>query len=159
MLAFICLCACNGPAKNDGNVISWNGTIKTTIDIPAGEMLPQFGETGIPSFFNVGHIGTSSGSERMMTIVLSERLGSGKQVEVKPLSLFSFYKDSTLHQFLVSSDVNLKGDRIGDDFNSFMGKNNELQMAIENWFKAQCGLGGCTLYEWKNSYKALRELN
>lgn len=160
-ICFLLIClisACNSTSNEKGQLIHKDGSITTTIDISAGDMYPEFSDMAIPPFFNIGHITADESTNPIKTLVLSERLGKGKKIDIHPLVLFSFYRDSTHHQFLVSSSDGQLDNKIGEDFNSFIGKNNELQMALENWFKAQCGLGGCTSYEWKNSFKTLRDL-
>ncbi len=135
-----------------------NGVLESTILIPAGETYPPFEQLEVPPFFNVGKVTHDNSKAPLKTIILSQRLNKGQKVSVKPLSLFSFTTDTIEHRYLVSSYITVDNNRLGDNFSTFMSINNDLQMAIEYWFRAQCGLEKCNSYRWSQAYKAIREL-
>ncbi len=123
-----------------------------TVHTPAGEQLEGYKSSTIPTFFNVGQIGSDS---KLETIVLGERIQKNKKVDVIPIAMFEFQNDTIDQKYLVCLPTDLSENPIAQDFQAFMSYNNELTLAIENWFKLQCGLGHCGGLDWKFPHKGL----
>ena len=135
------------------------GLISTKVSVPAGDIYPEFSELGVPTFFNVGTMEQKKGiSVAYKSILLGKRLEKGQNVSVNPIALFSFNQDTIQHNYLVSTYKPKNNNRIGKEFIDFMSKNNELQVTIENWFRAQCGFTSCDSYLWSDTYRAYLNL-
>ncbi len=159
LIALFFFSACSNSPKSKGKVpIYQDGTLESTVLISAGESYSDFNALEIPSFFNIGLVKHDDSENPLKTIILSKRLNKGQTVNVKPLSLFTFLSDTTEYRFLVSSYATVENVRLGDNFTTFMSINNDLQMSIEYWFRAQCGIEKCKAYKWTQAYKAIREL-
>ena len=91
-------------------------------------------------------------------IVLSKRVKKGSSLNVDPVALFSLKKNNEEKVYVVTIPHDNGENNIVKDYDEFLTKNNEVRLAIENWFKAQCGLSNCQDLEWQNSYKALLEI-
>jgi len=154
------LTSCAGKKQESKEVVKKDGTFSTEVILSAGELYPEFSKLGIPPFFNLGSVATLPTEEdtRIQTIILGAKLNKGKQVDVLPLGLMKFQKDSLDYNFLISAYSQGMDSSLGVDFNTFVSKNFELQMAIENWFKFQCSIGECSSFVWENEYKAIMKL-
>lgn len=159
LVALSLLFSCSNSSKSEKpDVLYKDGILESTIFVPAGEVYSPFEDLEVPPFFNVGEVTHDNRKTPLKTIILSQRLEKGQTVNVKPLSLFSFKTDTVEHRFLVSSYATVDNKKLGDNFSTFMSINNDLQMAIEYWFRAQCGLEKCNSYKWSQAYKAIREI-
>ena len=157
-LLSVLMLSCTTSDKEAKPIIYQDGTLSSTISIPAGDVYPPFNTLDVPTFFNLGKVTNDKEGSTLSTIVLSKRLGKGEEIVVRPLSLFSFTFADAEYKYLVSSYATVENQRLGNDFTSFMSINTELQMTIENWFRSQCRLGDCKNFEWTQAYKAIREL-
>ena len=122
----------------------------------AGDVYPEFSHLDIPPFFNVGEFRTETKSCK--ALILSSRVANGKKMKVDVIGLFSFRKDTVMQQYLVGKP-RLKGlNNLEREYEEYLTKNNAVKVAIENWFKGQCGLAQCGSFHWDNAYKALLQL-
>ncbi len=133
-------------------------TIKAAVFLSAGENYPLFNELGIPTFFNLGRIIKPNDTE-LQTIILSERKSKGSKINIIPMAMFSFEKDTSQFEFIISTTANHESDRLGLNYNDFLLKNYHTQMNIENWFLSQCPENACRNFKWDNNYKALLKIN
>jgi len=132
--------------------------IRAAVYLSAGDIYPLFNELDVPTFFNLGKV--ISGTEKdINTIILSERAKKGSKMDIRPLALFSFDRDTVHYNYIVSVPADQTNERIGVDFNDFLLKNYKTQNNIENWFSSQCPDYTCRNFRWDNTYKALLEIN
>ncbi len=156
ILIFIVFTNCNSNnieehKHPDGNYIS-------EIIIPAGDEFSFLRNNGVPSFFNIGEIQVDQGDVHK-TIIIGKRRNKKDQINIEPIALFSFVKDTISFRYIVSLSEDEPLDGIGRNFNSFSLNNYHLQSSIEEWFKSQCLVGECRDFKWENSYKALLEMS
>ncbi len=157
LLLIVLTISCDHQVSQNQNVVRNSGQqIRVKVTTPAGETLAGFEKLKIPTFFNVAAI--DNNDNNLSALVLSSKLNKGKTVSVVPISLFSFEKDTTQLKYLVSVPDEVETNHIGNNYLTFMSMNNDLSQAIENWFKAQCGLTDCSDYNWTNPYQTLLEL-
>ncbi len=151
--------ACSGKNEEKTSPQESEGLISTRVIIPAGDIYPDFSNLGIPTFFNVGTVEQKmKPSVAYKSIILGKRLDKGHTISVNPIALFSFNQDTIKHNYLLSTHKQRSNARIGKEYIDFMSKNNELQVTIENWFRAQCGFSSCDSYMWSDTYRAFLNL-
>jgi len=156
IVIFISACT-EKTSKTDRETKIEKSGITAKVTSSAGENLKQTALLDIPTFFNVAKVsGTASHLE---TIVLGPKQSKGQLVDIHPLATFRFRMDSLQVKYLVSVPSNYENDALGDNYLTFMSLNNELCLAVENWFKAQCGLVKCSSFKWDNPQKTLLQLN
>jgi hypothetical protein len=130
--------------------------LKAVVSVPAGEMMPSYDKLSMPPFFNIGTISIDD-AFKVPTIILGSRKSKGKKVNVSNLALFSFEKDSSQVNFVISYENDFSDERL--DFETFMVEHHDIKEGIESWFKAQCGLGHCRNFGWSSEYKSYLKLN
>ena len=109
---------------------------------PAGDIYQEFSQLELPPFFNIGQF-LLSDSRMVDAIVLSKRVKKGSSLNVDPVALFSLKKNNEEKVYVVTIPHDNGENNIVKDYDEFLTKNNEVRLAIENWFKAQCGLSNC----------------
>jgi len=124
---------------------------------PAGDMYEKFSQLELPPFFNIAQFQLSD-DRFVNAIVLSKRAKKGSKVNVDPVALFSLKKNNEVLNYVVAIPHDNGDNNIVKEYDEFLIKNNEVKMAIENWFRAQCGYSYCKDLKWQNSYKALLEI-
>ncbi len=130
--------------------------LEALVSVSAGEMIPSYDKLSMPSFFNIGSISIDEGSNAS-TIILGPRKNKGKRIKVSNLALFSFEKDSSRVDYVISYQNDFFSKQL--DFETFMVQHHDIKESIESWFKAQCVLGHCSNFEWSSEYKAYLKLN
>jgi len=157
LLLMTILGSCSDPKQEiRSNVSSSNKGLKVKITSPAGNNMERFPASDLPTFFNLAELENSD--KDLPAIVLCSRMSRGKRLSVLPVGVFGFKMDTIQVKYLVSVPEDLKENQIGKNYLTFMSMNNELSSAIENWFKAQCGLVNCVDYSWTNPHKTILEL-
>ena len=111
----------------------------------------------LPPFFNVGQFQLSD-DRVVKALILSKRMKKGKRINVDPVALFSLKSNNVKLEYVVAIPHDNGTNNLTKEYDEFLTKNNELKQAVENWFKAQCGISYCQDFTWQNSYKALLEL-
>ena len=126
------------------------------VTTPAGDAYPVFSNLDLPPFFNIGEFRTDS--KTCEAIIFSNRTENGKKMKVDVIGLFSFRKDTSMQQYIIAKP-RLKGlNNLQREYEEYLTKNNSVKLAVENWFRAQCGLSQCGSFHWDNAYKALLQL-
>lgn len=153
----VLMSSCNEQVAHNQKVVRNSGQqISVKVTTPAGETLEGFESLKIPTFFNVATL--DKNDDNLSVLILSSKINKGKTITVVPISLLSFAKDTTQLKYLVSVPEEVETNHIGNNYLTFMSMNNDLSQAIENWFKAQCGLTNCSDYNWTNPYQTMLEL-
>ena len=148
--------SCNNVNKKNGPIEEEE--IRAAVYLSAGDNYPLFNELGIPTFFNLGKVISGSDVD-LNTIILSSRLNKGSKLNIRPIALFSFERDTIAYDYIISVNAAELNENIGLDFNDFLLKNYKTQNSIETWFSSQCPDYECRNFKWQNAYKAMLEIN
>ncbi len=126
------------------------------IIVPAGELYTAFAHLPMPPFFNIGQIRTETKTTEVL--VLTSRRKKGERLKVDLIGLFGFRQDTMDRRYVLALPRRQGVNNLEREYEAYLTKNNDLKLAIESWFRAQCGLSICGSFYWDNSYKALLQL-
>lgn len=158
MLLFgILLCSCtNNGADEKVENIEIQSEFKAKIKSIAGDLLKDDSFNEMPIFFNIGEVSLSEDQE-FETIVLADKLTKGKVLNIKPISLLKFKKDSIIENYIISVPVDsLLNVYDIYSYHDLSQKQFQTKFLIEDWFRANCKLGHCSKFEWQSEVQALK---
>lgn len=144
-----CFC-CTNKSSNDGPTNS-DGSIRTEIVVPAGEIVEGYDKLSIPAFFNIGKIEINN--TRLKTIILSTRQDEGSPINITPLAEFSFVNDTILESYLVGYPILANEKKLR--FEAYATQHSDIIASVESWFRGQCGISQCRSFTWDNPDKLL----
>jgi len=153
VLTFLASCKEEANKRQESDDMS---ELEAVISVAAGDMMQTYNSVMMPTFFNMGTISIDEAS-KVPAIILGERKGKGKRVNVNNLGLFSFERDSSEVNFVVSYQNDFSTEEL--EFETFMVKHHDIKESIESWFRAQCEIGDCRNFNWSNEYKSYLKLN
>lgn len=126
------------------------------VTVPAGDAYAAFSHLEMPPFFNIGQFKTETKTTEV--IILSSRKDKGDQIKVDVIGLFGFKQDTLNKHFIVALPRQKGVNNLERQYDEYLIKNNDMKLAIESWFRAQCGVSICGAFYWDNPYKALIQL-
>jgi len=110
----------------------------------------------MPIFFNVGAINLSE-QKYVETIILSDKLSNGKTIDIKPISLFKFKKDTIINHYIISVPADSSKNVLNiHDYHDFSQRLYQTKFLLEDWFRGNCKLGRCSKFEWQSEVQALK---
>ncbi len=129
---------------------------KAKVKTIAGEVLNDDVFNKVPVFFNIGSFSLEENQE-FETIILSDKLSKGKVLNIKPVSLLTFNKDTIQQKYIISVPVDsLQNVYDIYSYHDLSQKQFQTKFLIEDWFRANCALGLCSKFEWKSEVQALK---
>ena len=132
---------------------------KAKITSIAGDIIDDEAFMQMPIFFNIGTLKVNE-TQEAETIILADKLSKGKLVNIKPVSLFRFKKDSIVENYIVSVPVDSVLNVYGIySFHDLSQKQYQTKFLIEDWFRGNCKLGQCSKFEWQSEVQALKLAN
>lgn len=148
--------SCSNQNEKEFINYSKNG-IEVKINCPAGDICDQFFQSYLPSFFNIAETGNQ---EHVYFIIPGERSDKGNKEMINPIGIFSFQKDTVLHQYLLSTYVDSTMNSIhSKNYLDFCINHFDLKNMVEDWFKLNCKNENCYDYKWENELKAKNLVN
>jgi len=152
---FIASCS-NDEAPHKIENIEVQSEFKAKINMVAGDVLKDDSFQEIPIFFNVGTFSIAEGQEHE-TIILADKLTKGKVLNIKPISLLRFNKDTTKKNYIISVPVDSVKNVYGIySYHDLSQKQFQIKFLIEDWFRSNCKLGHCSKFEWQSEVQALK---
>ena len=148
-------CSNNDPVNRIENV-EVQSEFKARINTIAGDVLGDDSFQEMPIFFNVGSFSITEGQDHE-TIVLADKLSEGKVLNIKPISLLKFKKDTSIKNYIISVPVDSAQNVYGIySFHDLSQKQFQIKFLIEDWFRGNCKLGHCSKFEWQSEVQALK---
>ncbi len=158
LLATLCLSCQNETQTANNEPIVVKSEWEISINHLAGESLEIEGFKEMPFIFNAGKI-IQKNKPEIETLILGNRFSSRRNMYIKPIGIFSFEKDTTLIEYIISVP---KDDELNNlNINSYFDlnqKNHSTKYLIEDWFRGACQTGKCKNFDWGNELKALKRL-
>lgn len=148
-------CSNNG---TDGKIenVEVQSEFKAKIKSVAGDILEDDAFIEMPIFFNIGTFSLSENDE-FETIILADKLSKGKVLNIKPISLLKFNKDTIKENYIISVPVDSLQNVYGIySYHDLSQKKYQTKFLIEDWFRANCKLGYCSKFEWQSEVQALK---
>lgn len=155
---FMCLSCQNKASTEIDEPIIVKSEWEITIKQLAGETLDLEGFNQIPLIFNTGKI-LQKNKPDIETLILGKRFNNKRNMYVKPIGTFSFEKDTSLIEYVISvpTDETLNNLKINSYFD-LNQKNHSTKYLVEDWFRGACNVGKCKNFDWGNELKALKRL-
>lgn len=156
VLSFFFASCGNNDAIEKVQHIEVQSEFKAKVKAVAGDVINDEAFNTVPIFFNVGGLSLSENQE-FETIILSDRLSKGKILNIKPISLLTFKKDTSQQNYIISVPVDsLQNVYEIYSYHDLSQKQFQTKFLIEDWFRANCKLGLCSKFEWKSEVQALK---
>ena len=150
------LASCNEKEVTIAEAIEVKSDYKAKISTSAGEIFENEAFKPMPIFFNMGSVRISE-NKKVETIILSDKLSKGKTVDIKPIGLFRFNKDSVMNNFMISVPADSTKNVLDVySFHDLSQKQYQIKFLIEDWFRGNCKLGKCSKFEWQSEVQALK---
>ncbi len=142
--------------KNIVKKIEVQSEFKAKIKSVAGDHFDDDSFLPMPIFFNLGTLNTND-ERQVETIILSDKLIKGKSINIKPVSLFKFKKDSVSMDYIISVPVDSTDNFLNIySFHDLSNKQYQTKFLIEDWFRGNCKIGHCSNFEWQSEIQALK---
>ena len=148
--------SCADISVTEAEAIEVKSDYKAKITSSAGDYFEDKAFKPMPIFFNIGLMKVNENTSAE-TIILSDQLSKGKTIDIKPIGLLKFIKDSLVNHYVISVPAD-STKNILDIYNyhDFSQKQYQFKFLLEDWFRGNCKLGRCNNFEWQSEVQALK---